>query len=70
MGWGLERDLAPPQKNIMNFIGKVCCNSYKAVLAELQETCETTLAPKFLVSVPLEITASYISPVPRIQSRP
>jgi len=34
------------KKNKMNFIGKVSCNSCKALLAELQGPCKTRLAPE------------------------
>ena len=42
----MRRGLASPDENKMNFVGKVCCNSCKALLAALQRICKTRQAPK------------------------
>ena len=50
-GWVLRRGLAPHQQNKTNIIRKDCCSSCDPLLADMQGTCKTRLAPRKVYNI-------------------
>jgi len=50
-GWVLRRGLAPHQQNKTNIIRKDCFSSCDPLLADMQGTCKTRLAPRKVYNI-------------------